>query len=600
MLVLVAVLGLVGVGAFAAVTAASAARQGNLARFALLRAESRISERDLDGARAELVAADNALAEMKARLDRLGPLRLVALAVPVVRSQLIAVETIQSSGVVLASAGLDLADAAEGLVETRAGEDAISTALTRLGAVNESLGRGAASVRAAAADLADLDRRWLPGPVGDARDELAGRLPDLERRVTSAAEGLDALLRFAGAEGDRRYLFLSQNPDEIRPTGGFIGTYGLISMGPGAFALDRFEPIHVFLQRHPTAVVPAAEAGSPFRFVNPPRAMSLANVNSTPDFAAAGRRAVDLWNGAGEPAVDGAFSVTPAFMARLLEVLGPVDVPDYGERVTAANIIERFDFYTDELEDLAITNVERKGFVASLAEVVMDRLLAAPANRWQALGDAMAAGFDAREAMAWSTDEVVAQALANRNWDGTLPEVEGDFFYNGEWSYAAKFNRGIRRTFDHHVQLRDDGSARITTTMVVANTRERSPFNPGTLSYVTLYGPAGAVLDPAASDPPVSEEPAVAGHPGWGWFVNAPPLGRVTLRATWTAEDITRPGPGGTRDYSLTFLGVPDHTGDVLNLRVEPPPGWRWQGDPPPAQFSLDDDVRGSWRLVRG
>lgn len=600
MLVLVAVLGLVGVGAFAAMTAASAARQGNLARFALLRAESRISERDLDGARAELVAADTALAEMKARLDRLGPLRLVALAVPVVRSQLIAVETIQSSGVVLASAGLDLADAAEGLVETRAGEDAISTALTRLGAVNESLGRGAASVRTAAADLADLDRRWLPGPVGDARDELAGRLPDLERRVTSAAEGLDALLRFAGAEGDRRYLFLSQNPDEIRPTGGFIGTYGLISMGPGAFALDRFEPIHVFLQRHPTAVVPAAEAGSPFRFVNPPRAMSLANVNSTPDFAAAGRRAVDLWNGAGEPAVDGAFSVTPAFMARILEVLGPVDVPDYGERVTAANIIERFDFYTDELEDLAITNVERKGFVASLAEVVMDRLLAAPANRWQALGDAMAAGFDAREAMAWSTDEVVAQALANRNWDGTLPEVGGDFFYNGEWSYAAKFNRGIRRTFDHHVHLRDDGSARITTTMVVANTRERSPFNPGTLSYVTLYGPAGAVLDPAASDPPVSEEPAVAGHPGWGWFVNAPPLGRVTLRATWTAEDITRPGPGGTRDYSLTFLGVPDHTGDVLNLRVEPPAGWRWQGDPPPAQFSLDDDVRGSWRLVRG
>jgi hypothetical protein len=599
-LVLAAVVGLVAVGAFVAVTAASAARQGNLARFALLRAESRISERDLDGARAELVAADTALAEMKARLDRLGPLRLVALAVPVVRSQLIAVETIQSSGVVLASAGLDLADAAEGLVETRAGEDAISTALTRLGAVNESLGRGAASVRTAAADLADLDRRWLPGPVGDARDELAGRLPDLERRVTSAAEGLDALLRFAGAEGDRRYLFLSQNPDEIRPTGGFIGTYGLISMGPGAFALDRFEPIHVFLQRHPTAVVPAAEAGSPFRFVNPPRAMSLANVNSTPDFAAAGRRAVDLWNGAGEPAVDGAFSVTPAFMARLLEVLGPVDVPDYGERVTAANIIERFDFYTDELEDLAITNVERKGFVASLAEVVMDRLLAAPANRWQALGDAMAAGFDAREAMAWSTDEVVAQALANRNWDGTLPEVEGDFFYNGEWSYAAKFNRGIRRTFDHHVQLRDDGSARITTTMVVANTRERSLFNPGTLSYVTLYGPAGAVLDPAASDPPVSEEPAVAGHPGWGWFVNAPPLGRVTLRATWTAEDITRPGPGGARDYSLTFLGVPDHTGDVLNLRVEPPPGWRWQGDPPPAQFSLDDDVRGSWRLVRG
>jgi hypothetical protein len=53
-------------------------------------------------------------------------------------------------------------------------------------------------------------------------------------------------------------------------------------------------------------------------------------------------------------------------------------------------------------------------------------------------------------------------------------------------------------------------------------------------------------------------------------------------------------------DYSLLWMHAPDHTGDVVNLRFDLPPGWRWTGDPPPAQLSLDKEIKGTWRLVQG
>ncbi len=43
---------------------------------------------------------------------------------------------------------------------------------------------------------------------------------------------------------------------------------------------------------------------------------------------------------------------------------------------------------------------------------------------------------------------------------------------------------------------------------------------------------------------------------------------------------------------------MPDHTGDVVKLSIGLPPGWRWDGEPPPAELSLDREINGSWRLT--
>jgi hypothetical protein len=213
----------------------------------------------------------------------------------------------------------------------------------------------------------------------------------------------------------------------------------------------------------------------------------------------------------------------------------------------------------------------------------------------------MGQAFDAREALAWSTDPQVASTLAERRWDGAFPSSRGDFFFNSEFAYVSKNGRGIRRTYDHDVVLRADGSGRVTTTLTVTNTLPPSPLNLSTLAYLTLYGPEGGVFDQAASDGLSFKEPDLAGHRAVGWYrAAAPGGGQATLKVTWDVPGLAQKVGNRAWEYSLLWRHLPDHKGDVVNLSFELPVSWAWKGEPPPSQFSLDQEFRGTWRLASG
>jgi hypothetical protein len=190
--------------------------------------------------------------------------------------------------------------------------------------------------------------------------------------------------------------------------------------------------------------------------------------------------------------------------------------------------------------------------------------------------------------------------LAVRHWDGAFPAQPGDFFFNSEFEFAAKNGRGLRRVYDHGVTIKADGSARVVTKMTVTNTEPADAVNnaAGSLGYMTIYGPDGAVLDESGSDYFAVSEAPMAGHPATGWFrAAAPSGGQTTLTVVWNVPGVVKQQPDGSWRYDLRWLHLPDHVGDVVNLTVAIPPGWRWTGDAPPRQFSLDSEFRGSWLL---
>jgi hypothetical protein len=594
----VAGLALLFVAGFTVVHIAAAASAAQRGKAALSRAEASLSARDLDAARSHLHAATRAFTQTRSEVDGLGLVARVSRRLPLLGDQVKAVDTFASAGIALSEAAQPLVDAAEVIMHPPDDNVPVSAAMDALRSTRASLAPAVAAISQASDQVARLRGRLLLPPLARARDDLAIRLPRIEERAMSADDGLSSLIAFAGGSGPKRYLFLSQNPDEVRPTGGFIGTYGVLTAEGGKLALERYDAIENW-PGYATVVVPPEEAGAPFRYSNPPKRRTLANVNSGPDWPEAAQLAANLWRAGGEAPVDGVISFTPGFMGRVLGVVGPVSVPSYGETVTAENIDERLEFQTHQTTPP--DGAHRKDFVAVVAETVMQKLLDAPASQWEPLGRAMGQAFDAKQAMAWSADPEVAGSLADRHWDGAFPEHDGDFFFNSEFEYAAKNGRGIRRVYDHHVDLNPDGSARITTNLTVTNTEPPDDFGnrAGTLGYLTIYGPEGAVLDQTASDPLGFKEPAVSGHPATGWFrAAAPSAGQTTLKVVWDAPAIAKQEKADLWRYDLRWLHLPDHTGDVVNLRVDLPAGWRWTSGEPPPQFSLDQEFSGSWALA--
>lgn len=574
--------------------AASAAQRG---KAALTRAESSLSARDLAAARVDLTAASRAFAETRTEIKALGPVSGVARRIPVLADQVKAVDTFAAAGSSLSQAAEPLVDAADAIIHPADDQIPVSAAMDALRGTAASLGPAAAAISQASDQVTALRGHFLLGPLARARDDLATRLPKIKARAVAAEDGLSSLIAFAGGDSPKRYLFLSQNPDEVRPTGGFIGTYGVLTATGGKLTLERYDAIENW-PGYNTAVVPPDQAGIPFRFNTPPKPKTLANVNTGPDWPEAAQLAANLWKAGGEAPVDGVISFTPGFMARVLAVVGPVTIASYGETVTAGNVVERLDFETHHVTPPDGTN--RKAFVAAVAEAVMQKLLNAPASKWEPLGTAVGQAFAAKEALAWSSDPQVAASLRSRGWDGAFRPPSGDFFFNSEFEYAAKNGRAIQRVYDHHVSLRADGSARITTKLTLTNNDPPDEFSNGrgTLAYMTVYGPGGAVLDQSASDAFGFPEAPVAGHPATGWFKGAPPSGgQTTLTVVWDVPNVAKEEHASLR-FDLHWMHLPDHTGDVVNLSFDLPPGWHWKGGAPPTQFNLDRDFAGSWVLA--
>jgi hypothetical protein len=294
--------------------------------------------------------------------------------------------------------------------------------------------------------------------------------------------------------------------------------------------------------------------------------------------------------------VDGVLSFTPEAMVRVVRVLGRVPVPGTGEVLTARNLRQRIDFHVHERGEGA-TDPQGKQFVEDAAKAVLDGMLDATTDQWVDLARALGDAFDHREALGYSTDPVVARALAIRGWDGRLPAGRGDFFGYGEFAYEAKNGLGLVRTFRHDVEIHADGSGTVRTEVEIANTDPYDEdFNPNAFAYAIVHGPIGASLG-YGSDDWASEERPVGRHPGAGWLVSAAPGGSTKLVVEWDVPQIVVRGRDGAPAYRLEFWRVVGSRRNRLELDVELPDGWKWAKKPPKRSYALQSDISGEWTI---
>ena len=84
----------------------------------------------------------------------------------------------------------------------------------------------------------------LVGPVESVRDAMRARIDALRpapRRVRRPrARACPSIL---GWDAPRRYLVLTQNPAELRPTGGYIGSYGIVTFDKGRITERMFQDV---------------------------------------------------------------------------------------------------------------------------------------------------------------------------------------------------------------------------------------------------------------------------------------------------------------------------------------------------------------------
>lgn len=219
-----------------------------------------------------------------------------------------------------------------------------------------------------------------------------------------------------GAREDGRYLVLLLNSQEIRPIGGFPGTYAIITLRDGRLADYEF---HNMLEldgaylEHRSEVVP-----SPAPLAEHLKVMQLLprDTGWEPDFATSAQTLLEMYAVTGEPEIQGVVAVTDRAVRDVLRVLGPLTVTVQGEPVTvnAENVIETIEAYRLGLGE------KHKAVVRVIGSALLDRIRNGGFDLQRDTLVSIRESADRREIQLYAVDPDLQAEVVAHGWDGAL------------------------------------------------------------------------------------------------------------------------------------------------------------------------------------
>lgn len=433
----------------------------------------------MERGRDELVAGDPASAVRSFDRGRLlfqrgedharGPLLSAVSWIPVVGRTTDTISAIAGAGVstaqaaqVLASALADSPGGLAGLAPTNGG-----LSLDRFPSLAQAAGEADTLITDAVSRLDEAPDTLLLGPVASARRDAAAEVGELRDKIHAASLVLQGLPRFLGAEGPRRYFVGPQNPAELRGTGGLIGAYSILTIDDGRFRFRPFEPIQSLpapaLNEVPTPKVYTANYNM---FRGGDRFWTAINV--MPDFPSVARAILASYEaGTGEP-LDGVILADPFALAALLRATGPVELPGYGVRIDADNVVP---FTANKAYSVFDDPGVRKRVLGDVARAAFARFIAQPSADLADLELLLQASAD-RHILVYSSDPVMQEGLAATPAGGTLTPADAE---DDLLSVVVNSAAGSKVDFYQERHIRDmvilhpDGSATATVDLELRN-----------------------------------------------------------------------------------------------------------------------------------
>ncbi|MFU8851205.1 DUF4012 domain-containing protein [Micromonospora sp. SL1-18] len=370
-----------------------------------------------------------------------------------------------------------------------------------------------ARLRAVSAEVSAADRavhetgerlRAVPAGhlVGQVRDALTGLRTELDRLagLTAAADqGARLLPPLLGADGPRRYLLISQNPAELRATGGMFGAYAVLTAENGRIQMTQqgassglgvFEP-------------PLRVDQEVRRLWSDLPGTFPADVNLSPDFPTAAALYREMVRRKTGTKVDGVLAVDPVALSYLLGATGPVAVP--GRPALSADTAVRTllsDSYrtlSPQAQDEYFAQAGAAVFAAFLTKSTNPRGLLTVFDR----------SVMERRILFWSARSEEQRVLGNSRLTGTLPETDtaptvGVFLNDGSGAklgYYLRFSANLTGG-----DCQSDGRRELRLRVTVHSTAPQSGLDKSVTglalsgdpytarTFVSVYSPTGGAV----------------------------------------------------------------------------------------------------------
>ncbi len=407
-------------------------------------------------------------------------------------------ETVKSAqnlvkiGKLLADSGAAMTDAAQALANAGSaftpGATTTSSIAVIMTTLQRSLAVSAKDVSDIKALLADTDVSVIPEDKREAFEQLSALVPTIEEVVSHGAEYAKFFADASGLPGTHRYLILFENSAELRPTGGFPGSYGVVTFKDGKLTDFFVDDIYNLDGQIKHPVVPPV----PLQHITPDWGMR--DTNWFVDFPTSARVIADFYKMESGQAVEGVITINPSLMTDILKIIGPVSMPQYGLTLNADNFIPTIQSQIEYVADRAQPKQVLKDFVPLL----MAKLRTASSDQWLTIFNSIIAGLDRRTVLMYF-DNLNLEAFAdNQGFAGQVRQAEGEDFLMPVISNVkgSKTDLVTDTSFKLNTVFEDTSAVHtLTITRTHNGGNEKYGFyNKQNPAYMRVLVPAGAEL----------------------------------------------------------------------------------------------------------
>lgn len=345
--------------------------------------------------------------------------------------------------------------------------------------------------------------RGYPKQLRGRIEDLVVKLDQFSGMVDKAYTASILIPEITAIDGKKSYLVLLQNNLEIRPTGGFIGSYAQFDFQNGRLSGIKVDDIYNLDGGLKDVIEP------PFEIKNDlgQNRLYLRDINFDPDFSTTARQAQSLYKKESGQDVHGVFALNLSGSANLLTAVGGVDLPEYSEHVDGSNLFEK-----------SITHAEgnffpgsqaKKNYLTSLQNQLFNKIFYLSKQNWPSIIQALSDNLEQKHLLIYLSDSKLFSYLSSQNWTGVIPrgaiakdgQVD-DFLAIVESNMGAnKANYYLKRDIKMEVGIGKDLQIANKLTIDYANNSPSEVFPAGKYkNRIKFYLPLGAKITKAVLD----------------------------------------------------------------------------------------------------
>lgn len=371
-------------------------------------------------------------------------------------------------------------------------------------------------------ELTDIDPNLYPVKFRgqEVREKIKEALVRVDAAATlvSAAKPLLTVSPYLlGIEGERQYLVLFQNDKELRPTGGFITAYSVMKVDKAKFKPVSSNDIYNLDGAYrPTLTVPGPIA----KYIKGPYALSkgwrLRDMNWSPDF----EESMGLFSKeaakAGIKGLDGVIAVDTYLLVNLLNAIGEIGVPGFGNFSTkkvaecsCPQVIYELESFADTEGPIVWSQTEpgkivyappnydnRKRIIGPLMNSILANAMGQPKDKLPKLFEAGLTSLLEKHVLFYLFDEKAQKAVTDVGVAGKIKDYSGDYLHINDSNLGGrKSNLYVTQEVEQEITLGKDGSVEKTVTLTYKNPVKHDGWLNSVLpNWIRIYVPKGSEL----------------------------------------------------------------------------------------------------------